>query len=177
VVQGDGWADSGNTASRVRRRAGRPLQTRIPGVGDAVPVVAGLPYGGMRLLPFVGAFWCWQTTSNWAEGSCTTRPVSRWAGERFPVLTGYYGQDFPRGASALMAGVAAFSLSLGQRALSVPVRTPRRRTRSVYGRIMYRGGAQTELDRNSLLGPLESALRAVAYGLVTLAVAMVASRL
>ena len=62
-------------------------------------------------------------------------------------------------------------------ALSVPARTLRRRTRSVYGRIMYRGGAQTELDRNSLLGPLESALRAVAYGLVTLAVAMVASRL
>jgi hypothetical protein len=59
----------------------------------------------------------------------------------------------------------------------LPARTLRRRTQSVHGRIVYRDGAQAELDQNSLLSPLESALRAVAYGLVTLAVAMVASRL
>jgi hypothetical protein len=47
----------------------------------------------------------------------------------------------------------------------------------VQGRIVYRDGAQAQLDRNSLLGPLENGLRAVAFGLVTLAVAMVASRL
>ena len=95
----------------------------------------------------------------------------------FPVLTGYYAQDFRLGGAAVMAAVAAFFLSLGQRALSLPARTLRRRTRSVQGRIVYRDGAQAELDRNSLLGPLENALRAVACGLVTLAVAMVASRL
>jgi hypothetical protein len=76
-----------------------------------------------------------------------------------------------------MAAVAAFFLSLGQRALSMPARTLRRRTKSVHGRIVYRDGAQAELDRNLLLEPLENALRAVACGLVTLAVAMVASRL
>jgi hypothetical protein len=95
----------------------------------------------------------------------------------FPVLTGYYAQDFRLGGAAVMAAVAAFFLSLGQRALSLPVRTLRRRTQSVDGRIVYRDGAQAELDRNSLLEPLENGLRAVACGLVTLAVAMVASRL
>jgi hypothetical protein len=76
-----------------------------------------------------------------------------------------------------MAAVAAFFLSLGQRALSLPARTLRRRTQSVQGRIVYRDGAQAQLDRNSLLEPLENGLRAVAFGLVTLASAMVASRL
>ena len=76
-----------------------------------------------------------------------------------------------------MAAVAAFFLSLGQRALSLPARTLRRRTQSVQGRIFYRDGAQATLDRDSLLEPLEYALRAVAFGLVTLAAAMVASRM
>jgi hypothetical protein len=93
------------------------------------------------------------------------------------VLTGYYAQDFRLGGAAVMAAVAAFFLSLGQRALSLPARTLRRRTQSVQGRIVYCDGAQAELDRNSLLEPLENGLRAVAFGLVTLAVAMVASRL
>jgi hypothetical protein len=47
----------------------------------------------------------------------------------------------------------------------------------VQGRIFYRDGAQATLDRDSLLEPLENALRAVAFGLVTLAAAMVASRM
>jgi hypothetical protein len=61
--------------------------------------------------------------------------------------------------------------------LSLPARTLRRRTQSVHGRIVYRDGGQAEIDRDLLLGPLENALRAVAWGLVALAAAMVASRL
>jgi hypothetical protein len=174
-------------AHALNELAGRPLQTGIPavvlaiaaGVGVAVPVVAGLLYGGMRLLPFVvvGAVLVLAYNLELGRGILHNAAGFALGWGAFPVLTGYYAQDFRLGASAVMAAVAAFFLSLGQRALSLPARALRRRTRSVYGRIVCRDGAQGELDRNSLLGPLESALRAVAYGLVTLAAAMVASRL
>jgi hypothetical protein len=167
--------------------AGRPLQTGIPavalaiagGVGVTVPVVAGLLYGGMRLLPFVVVGVVLVLAYNLELGRGILHNAAGFAlgWGAFPVLTGYYAQDFRLGGAAVMAAVAAFFLSLGQRALSLPARTLRRRTQSVQGRIVYRDGAQAQLDRNSLLEPLENGLRAVAFGLVTLASAMVASRL
>jgi hypothetical protein len=166
---------------------GRPLQTGIPatvlmiaaGVSVTVPVVAGLLYGGLRMLPFVvvGAMLVLAYNLELGRGILHNAAGFALGWGAFPVLTGYYAQDFRLGAAAVMAAVAAFFLSLGQRALSMPARTLRRRTKSVHGRIVYRDGAQAELDRNLLLEPLENALRAVACGLVTLAVAMVASRL
>ena len=166
---------------------GRPLQTGIPsavlvtaaGVGLAVPVVAGLVYGGLRMLPFVvvGAVLALAYNLELGRGILHNAVGFALGWGAFPVLTGYYTQDFRLGAAAVTAAVAAFFLSLGQRALSLPARTLRRRTQSVHGRIVYRDGAQAEIDRNLLLGPLENALRAVAWGLVTLAGAMVASRL
>lgn len=166
---------------------GRPLQTGIPstvlvtaaGVGLAVPVVAGLVYGGLRMLPFVviGAVLVLAYNLELGRGILHNAVGFALGWGAFPVLTGYYTQDFGLGAAAAAAAVAAFFLSLAQRALSLPARTLRRRTKSVHGRIVYRDGAQAEIDRNLLLGPLENALRAVAWGLATLAGAMVASRL
>jgi hypothetical protein len=167
--------------------AGRPLQTGIPAmvlvtaavVGVAVPVVAGLLYGGVRLLPFVIVGGVLVLAYNLELGSGIVHNAVGFAlgWGAFPVLTGYYAQDFRLGISAVMAAGAAFFLSLAQRALSMPARTLRRRTESVHGRIVYRDGAHAEVDQSALLRPLEDALRAVALGLVTLAAAMVASRL
>jgi hypothetical protein len=167
--------------------AGRPLQTGIPsavlvaaaGVGVAVPVVVGLLYGGVRMLPFVVAGGVLVLAYNLELGGGVVHNAVGFAlgWGAFPVLTGYYAQDFRLGVSAVLAAAAAFFLSLAQRALSLPARTLRRRTQSVHGRIVYRDGAHADLDQGALLRPLEDALRAVAAGLVTLAAAMVASRL
>lgn len=167
--------------------AGRPLQTGIPaaalvtaaGVSVAAAVVAGLLYGGLRLLPFVvvGAVLVLAYNLELGRGILHNGVGFALGWGAFPVLTGYYAQDFRLGAAAVLAAAAAFFLSLGQRALSLPARTLRRRTQAVHGRIVYRDGGQVDVDRNVLLEPLEGALRAVACGLVTLAAAMVASRL
>jgi hypothetical protein len=167
--------------------AGRPLQTGIPAavlvtaavVGVAVPVVAGLLYGGVRLLPFVVVGGVLVLAYNLELGSGIVHNAVGFAlgWGAFPVLTGYYAQDFRLSVSALIAALAAFFLSLAQRALSMPARTLRRRTESVHGRIVYRDGAHADVDEGTLLRPLEDALRAVTFGLVTLAAAMVASRL
>ncbi|GAA1240546.1 hypothetical protein [Oryzihumus leptocrescens] len=167
--------------------AGRPLQTGIPaaalvsaaGVSIAAAVVAGLLYGGLRLLPFVvvGAVLVLAYNLELGRGILHNGVGFALGWGAFPVLTGYYAQDFRLGTAAVLAAAAAFFLSLGQRALSLPARTLRRRTQAVHGRIVYLDGGQVDVDRNVLLGPLEGALRAVAGGLVMLAAAMVASRL
>ena len=167
--------------------AGRPLQTGIPaaalvtaaGLSVAAAVVGGLLYGGLRLLPFVVVGVVLVLAYNLELGGGILHNGVGFAlgWGAFPVLTGYYAQDFRLGAAAVLAAAAAVFLSLGQRALSLPARTLRRHTQSVHGRIVYRDGGQVDVDRNVLLGPLEGALRAVACGLVTLAAAMVASRL
>jgi hypothetical protein len=167
--------------------AGRPLQTGIPtavlavaaGLAVAVPVVAGALYGGIRLLPFVVVGAVLVLAYNLELGGGIMHNATGFAlgWGAFPVLTGYYTQDFRLGPAALIASAAAFFLSLAQRALSMPARTLRRRTRSVQGRVVYLDGTQAELDADSVLGPLETALRALAYGLTALAAAMVVSRL
>ena len=167
--------------------AGRPLQTGIPaaalvtaaGLSVAAAVVGGLLYGGLRLLPFVVVGVVLVLAYNLELGGGILHNGVGFAlgWGAFPVLTGYYAQDFRLGAAAVLAAAAAFFLSLGQRALSLPARTLRRHTQSVHGRIVRRDGGQVDVDRNVLLAPLEGALRAVACGLVTLAAAMVASRL
>ncbi|HET7660911.1 MAG TPA: hypothetical protein VFK66_11040 [Oryzihumus sp.] len=167
--------------------AGRPLQTGIPaaalvtaaGVSITAAVVAGLLYGGLRLLPFVvvGAVLVLAYNLELGGGILHNGVGFALGWGAFPVLTGYYAQDFRLGAAAVLAAAAAFFLSLGQRALSLPARTLRRRTQAVQGRIVLRDGGQVDVDRDVLLAPLEGALRAVAWGLVALAAAMVASRL
>jgi hypothetical protein len=149
------------------------------GVSVAAAVVAGLLYGGLRLLPFVvvGAVLVLAYNLELGRGILHNGVGFALGWGAFPVLTGYYAQDFRLGAAAVLAAAAAFFLSLGQRALSLPARTLRRRTQAVHGRIVFRDGGQVDVDRNVLLGPLEGALRAVACGLVTLAAAMVVSRL
>ena len=166
---------------------GRPLRTGIPSrvlaasaaVSVAVPVVVGLAYGGWRLLPFVavGAVVVLAYNLELFDGALHNGATFALGWGAFPLLTGYYAQDFSLSWAALLAAGAAALLSLGQRALSLHVRAVRRRTRSVEGTWVQTDGTVVVLDRAALTAPLERGLKAEAYGLVLLAVALVVGRL
>jgi hypothetical protein len=95
----------------------------------------------------------------------------------FPVLTAYFAQTGRVSIGAVAAATAALALSFGQRSLSTPARLLRRRSRSVTGSVTMRDGSAFELDEATLLRPLEQALQAFSWGVVTLAVGMAASKL
>lgn len=166
---------------------GRPLRTGIPspllvsaaGVGVLVPVVTGLVWGGWRLVPFVvvGALLVTGYNLELWGGYLHNGVVFALGWGAFPVLTGYYVQDFRIGLPALCAAMAAALLSSAQRALSVPVRTVRRRARSVRVTVVREDGTEVVIDRAGVVAPLERALLAASGGVVFLALAMVASRL
>nr|MDA8324261.1 hypothetical protein [Actinomycetota bacterium] len=65
----------------------------------------------------------------------------------------------------------------GQRQLSTPARTLRRRTAAVTGTITAHSGTVTTLDAGRLLAPLERALRSLSWGVVLLAAALAVARL
>lgn len=167
--------------------AGRPLRTGIPGpalvaaatASIAVPVVVGLAYGGLRMLPFVvvGLVLVLAYNLELGAGVVHTGTVFALGWGAFPVVTGYFAQGLTLGAAVVPAAGAAFLLSLAQRALSTPARLLRRRTRSVQAQLVHLDGGEEQLGREQLLAPLEAALRGTAWGLVLLAGAMVASRL
>jgi hypothetical protein len=166
--------------------AGRPLRTGIPTwaltiaavVSVAVPVVAGLAYGGWRMLPFVvtGAVLVAGYNLELGHGVLHNGAGFALGWGAFPVLTGFYAQDFRLTLVAPVAAGAAFLLSLGQRTLSLRVRELRRRTQSVRGEIAGNDGQVRLLDRDTLLAPLESALQLFSGGLVCLAIGLVLSR-
>jgi hypothetical protein len=167
--------------------AGRPLRTGIPssslyvagGLGVAVPVVTGLVWGGLRLLPFVVVGGLLVATYNLElfNGALHTPVVFALGWGAFPVLTGYYVQGFDLGWPVLPAAAAAFFLAWAQHALSAPARLLRRRAVYVTGRVVLTDETELPVDRATLMAPLERALRAAALGVVCIAVAMVAARL
>jgi hypothetical protein len=152
---------------------GRPLRTGIPSrqlvaaaaVGVVVPVGVGWWYGGLRLLPFIaaGAVLVVGYNLELAGGRLHNGGIFAMGWGGFPVLVGYYAQDFRLGLPALVAAVAACFLSYAQRALSTFARAIRR-------------SDDIPAERVALLAPAEAALTAVAAGLVCLAASLVASR-
>lgn len=98
-----------------------------------------------------------------------------WGG--FPVLTAYYAQAEQLDLAAVMAAGFACWLSAAQRALSTQARTLRRRVERVEGTITYVDGDTQEVTRSVLLTPIEVALRALVWSVVTLATALVLVRL
>ena len=91
----------------------------------------------------------------------------------FPVLVGAYAQHWTLSLAAGVAAVAAFFLSLGQRALSTPARMLRRRVNEVAVRLSFPDGSEAELGSADLLAPLERALRYFVCATSAVAVAMV----
>ena len=94
----------------------------------------------------------------------------------FPVLTGYYAQAATLHFPGVAAAAAAYFLSAAQRSLSTPARELRRRIASVEGTVTYHDGRAIPLTRSVLLAPAEAALKAMARGMIALAVALVLYR-
>jgi hypothetical protein len=75
------------------------------------------------------------------------------------------------------AAAAALALSVAQRRLSTPARYIRRRAARVDGSITLADGTSAPVGTETLLEPLEGALRAMSWGLVLLAASLAVARL
>jgi hypothetical protein len=165
---------------------GRPLGTGISSALLWVTAVAsitgamamGLADGGWKLLPFVaaGAVLVYGYNLELFGGVLHSDLWFAAAWGAFPVLVGAYAQHWTLSPAAGVAAVAAFFLSLGQRALSTPARTLRRRVRSVAVRLTFADGSEAELGRADLLAPIERALRYFVWATGAVALAMVLAR-
>jgi hypothetical protein len=166
--------------------SGRPLHTGISSVALAATAVVsvaaamamGLLAGGLRLLPFVvaGGILVFGYNLELLGGVLHSDVWFGLAWGSFPVLVGAYAQHWSVSPAALIGAVAAFFLSMGQRALSTPARGLRRRAEAVAVQITWSDGTEQDLGRADLLAPLERALRYFTWATGTLAVALVVAR-
>jgi hypothetical protein len=165
---------------------GRPLGTGIStGLLIATAVLAitaamvlGLVYGGWKGLPFVvaGGVLVYGYNLELFGGVLHSDIWFAAAWGAFPVLVGAYAQHLTLSIAAGVAAVAAFFLSLGQRALSTPARMLRRRVSGVAVRLTFNDGTTAELGRAELLAPIERALRYFVCATSAVALAMVLVR-
>ena len=147
-------------------------------VGAVALGVAGLTRLGIGLLPFIalGVMFVFAYNLELLGGKLHGDFWFALSWGAFPVLTAYFAQTGRVSIGAVGAAVAALALSFGQRSLSTPARLLRRRSRSVTGNVAMLDGSVIELDKATLLRPLERALQAFSWGVVALAVGMVASK-
>jgi hypothetical protein len=165
---------------------GRPLGTGIDGtlllvtavVSITAAMAMGLAVGGWKLLPFVvaGGILVYGYNLELFGGRLHSDLWFGLAWGAFPVLVGAYAQHWTLSLAAGVAAVAAFFLSLGQRALSTPARTLRRRVTRVAVRLTFTDGSVQQLGRADLLAPIERALRFFVWATSAVAVAMVLAR-
>ena len=165
---------------------GRPLGTGISSavltitgiVAITAAMVLGLVFGGWKLLPFViaGGVLVYGYNLELFGGALHSDVWFGIAWGAFPVLVGAYAQHFTLSLAAGVAAVAAFFLSMGQRALSTPARMLRRRVSGVAVRLTFTDGTQSELGRAELLAPIERALRYFVCATSAVALAMVLAR-
>jgi len=169
---------------------GRPLRTTIPSwllVGAAIGGLAGaVAIGllglvrvgpGLAVFIVVGVALAVGYNLELAGGRLHNDVTFAAAWGSFPVLAAYYAQAEALRLPALLAAAAAFWLSTAQRSLSTPARTLRRRVASVDGTIVHDDGRRTPLTTTVVLAPLEAALKAMAWGVTALAVALVVYRI
>jgi len=167
---------------------GRPLGTRIAsrwlsvtvavGVGGAVALGAvGVDRYGWTLIPFIVLGPILVLTYNLRLSAIQKDILFAAAWGAFPVLTAYVAQTQRLTWAPVLAAIAAFGFSAAQRALSTPARLLRRRAVEATGSVTMSDGARRELDRRTLLAPLEHALNALAVSLVLVATAMALARL
>jgi hypothetical protein len=95
----------------------------------------------------------------------------------FPLLTAYVAQAGRLGIAAVIGALGAFALSYTQRTLSTPARLIRRHVTRVDGALNLDDGTVRQLDEDTLLAPLEVALRWLSWATVALAIALVIARL
>lgn len=168
---------------------GRPLRTAIPRGALVIVVVVGLVGAvalgivgivrvgaGLVVFIVIGVVLVVGYNLELFGGYLHNDFVFAVAWGAFPILTSYYAQAESLGVPAVVASVGACALAFAQRSLSTPARTLRRSVASVDVSVTYRDGRNTSLTANSLLAPLESALKAMAFGIVALAVALIVFR-
>jgi hypothetical protein len=169
---------------------GRPLATSIPdralvlaatiGIGGAALIGAiGVTRVGLPLVVFVvvGVALAIAYNLELVGGRLHTDFVFAAAWGAFPVLTGYYAQHERLDIAAIAAALFALLFATAQRRLSTPARTLRRKTADVRGTITTNDGDVTDIERTTLLAPLEGALRSLSWAAVTLAAALAFARL
>ena len=169
---------------------GRPLRTRIPspvlvavvGVGLAGALalgVAGVSRVGWTLIPFmvVGPVLVIAYNAELFGGVMHTDFGFAAAWGAFPVLTAYVAQTGSLAVAPVLAALGAFALSAAQRRLSTPARNIRRRAVRVEGSITFGHGGTVPITADSLLAPLEQALRAASWAIILLAAALAVARL
>jgi len=169
---------------------GRPLRTALPGwvlitagaIGLAGAValgLAGIPVIGWGMLLFIalGVLFVFAYNLELLGGHMHGDFWFALSWGAFPVLTAYFAQTASISLAAFAVAASAFALSYGQRALSTPARSLRRRTRAVSGLVTMTDGSEVALNETALLRPLEKALRAFSWGVVALAAGLLASRL
>ena len=162
---------------------GHPLRTGIASgqlliaaiVSVAGAAALGWWIGGWRLVPFiaVGAVLAFGYNLEWFGGLVHNAVGFGLAWGAFPVLTGYYAQHWTMSAAGVAAAAAAFALTLAQRALSTPARWLRRQVTTITAVATLSDGGEQRLTSSDLMKPLERALRAMACGVVLVAVALV----
>jgi hypothetical protein len=169
---------------------GRPLRTQIPGPLLLIVAVLGLTGAlglgvigvvrvGWVLVPFLvlGPVLVVAYNAELLGGIVHTDAGFAAAWGTFPLLTSYVAQTGTLSAGSVLAGAAAFGLSAAQRSLSTPARLVRRKSTSVTGQIILADGEELALTAETVLEPLERALRAMSWSVVLLAAALALARL
>lgn len=168
---------------------GRPLRTAIPdrvlvvsaigaiGAAVAIGIVGTTQVGpGLGVFIIVGVVLNVGYNLELFGGRLHNDVTFAAAWGMFPLLTGYYAQAETLRVTAFVAAGAAYWISSAQRSLSTPARALRRRATAIEGAVTHGDGSITPLSRKVMLAPLESALKAIGYGIAALSIAMVLYR-
>jgi hypothetical protein len=180
----------GIAAHALDEYAGRPLQTRIS--DRALQVLAGAGLIGavflglvgavvvtLWLLPLIafGAFIVLAYNLELFGGQLHTDSWFAISWGAFPCVTGFFAQGGAFRWPVIPVALACLVLSAAQRRLSTPVRRLRRTVLALEGRMRLEDGTEVPLDESVLRHAPEAALRAMAAGIVLLAIGMVGARL
>ena len=169
---------------------GRPLKTGIPRrtlLGMAILSLGGAVVLGtaaaltisMWLFPFVafGAFIAVAYNLGLWNSRFHTDVWFAFAWGAFPVLTSYWINALSFSAVPVLLGLGCFTLSLAQRSLSTQVRTLRRKTISVQGKMEMVDGSVERISLSGMLQAPERALALLSIAIPLLAASLLAFRL
>ncbi len=95
----------------------------------------------------------------------------------FPVLCAYVAETTTLRLAPVFLALGAFALSYAQRSLSTPARRLRRKAVTVDGRMTFVDGTYERIEAETMRAPLESALRAMSWGMVLFATGLAVARL
>jgi hypothetical protein len=168
---------------------GRPLGTSIPApvlvaaatTSLALAVVIGMVGisrigGGLLVFIVVGVAVDAAYNLEWFGGRFHNGITFAAAWGAFPVLAAYFAQAESLRPVAAIAALGAFWMSMAQRSLSTQARSLRRHTQRIDGTVTRDDGSTQDLSVPFLLVPIERALVAMSWAMVSLATALVVFR-